>query len=123
MKLWFILSLLVLMACNDEKNATFKILSGEVAVIETSDLACAEISQDVLKLKLYATATQTFANYTNSNIGNSLVLNICQSSSKPILIQDKISSGELAYTLKNQAEKDCAKRLEQQVGRCADLRP
>jgi hypothetical protein len=111
------------MACNDEKNATFKILSGEVAVIETSDLACAEISQDVLKLKLYATATQTFANYTNSNIGNSLVLNICQSSSKPILIQDKISSGELAYTLKNQAEKDCAKRLEQQVGRCADLRP
>jgi hypothetical protein len=37
------------------------------------------------------------------------------------VIQDKISSGELAYTLKSPSEKDCAKLLEQQVGRCANV--
>jgi hypothetical protein len=121
MKFWFILPLLILLACNDEKNVTFKILSGELAIIETSDLKCVEISQNILKFKLNEAATETFANYTNSNIGNSLALSICQSRSEPIVIQDKISSGELAYSLKSQAEKDCAKFLEQQIGNCAKL--
>jgi preprotein translocase subunit SecD len=118
MRGWPFLLILLIISCDSKKSATFTILDGKSPLLQTSDLECALISEDVLKLKLNAKGSETFSDYTGSNIGDSLQLSLCESVSAPIVIQARIAGGELAYILKDQSDKECAKLLEKQIGIC-----